>query len=805
MHAKLTTMLAGLLAAGVLAGCAQPAATLTPQPTDTPPPTESTANVITETNPLRATPSALPSTPAFDPNTPPPAVMETGDVYFLGEPIPVAITATVDAVTYSLEWVVSDRETLTGESFTGSSAVHDFGDQGRVAFVPTDRLAKKGVYVLSGENVARRRVLLVDQMPEVADPLTWPFGLITTTDKLERGATLAEEFYRVGNRWFHFDYPIGDDWYFDGPPSINAIGASGDPQAGRISAGFEAFVNRAHELGLQPIMKLLNHYEQIAEPGDLDGPFYNGLRRVQTYYKGKLRYWTLGNEVEGGGYSRFSPEEYARVLKNMSAVLKAVDPAVQIIAGEFYSAEGNVHLETLLQPEYSGAWDVLSGHKVVRLQNGNAPASEYKLRLQTAGLARPFWDTEAEGTIFGGPGEWTGYLFSGFPTSPDRDMHSSVAKHMLRAFCTEARLNGQWAPGFFNPEAPCLGADLFIAMHYNANWEEQWSLRKHWIGPREEDHLDEQNHKVAQWRAVTDLVYGATGLTRIPDTDAADPAAPGTDYAGADGYVYRYGAEYLVALWRNTGNEGADRELSLTTDPNDVVVMVDSFGNPYPLKNDNGTVKVWVKAEVTYVRGFTRLPGFAREQSAGDAPYFLTEPITQAVAGQPYTYSAAAYDSDPLPAEAQNSLPLLTYYLVAAPAGMTINDGQLSWLPAGPGDYPVTVRVTSGQGTEKSAEQTFTLTVAPEGENLPPRFLSRPGTDFARPGFVWWYNANAFDPNGEPVTYALANAPEGMTIDAQTGFVQWTPAGEATVTFTLIVSDGRAETAVKISIVVRAP
>jgi predicted Zn-dependent protease len=70
---------------------------------------------------------------------------------------------------------------------------------------------------------------------------------------------------------------------------------------------------------------------------------------------------------------------------------------------------------------------------------------------------------------------------------------------------------------------------------------------------------------------------------------------------------------------------------------------------------------------------------------------------------------------------------------------------------------------------------------------------------------VWWYNANAFDPNGEPVTYALANAPEGMTIDAQTGFVQWTPAGEATVTFTLIASDGRAETAAELSLAVRAP
>jgi uncharacterized repeat protein (TIGR01451 family) len=671
-------------------------------------------------------------------------------------------------------------------------------------------LTKKGVYYLSGDDIPRRRILLVDPIPAIQDPLTWPFGLITSADKIDMGAAMAEEFYRVGIRWFHFDYPISDEFYMPWPYDINSIGASSDPNAGRITEGFETFINRAAELGLNPIFKLVAHYSQISDPTNLDGDFYNGLRKIQTYYKGKQKYWTIGNEVEGGGYSRFTPDELAIVIKNMSIALKGVDPGVKIIAGEFYDA-WNQHLDRLILPEYRDYWDILSGHNMVRIRAGNAPVSGYVENLE--GLEKPIWDTEANGTIFGGPSEWSNYMQSGFPVVVDADLHSGVNKHIARAFCLQSRDGDQWLPAFYNPDEPCLGTDLFIAMHYNANWETQWALRRHWINSL--DQPSEQNHKVASFRTVTDMLYGTEGLTRIPNTDVPDPynASPDATYERADGYIYKYGPEYILILWQNDGNSlfnGGplhDREMVLTLADdvqNQEIVMFDSLGNRYPLHNNDGEVKVWVRPDAIYVRGFTAIPTFALDETGDDAPYFVTTPITQAVVGQPYYYSAGAYDSD-TPLSEDNSLPRITYSLVEAPADMLLavnttnaqhayRAALLTWTPTSPGSYDVTVEATSRHGVEQSIDQTFTIDVLPAGTNLAPQILSKPTTTFARAGYVWWYNVNAHDPNSDAVTYALAQAPPGMTIDPSSGFIEWTPTAEGVYQVTVTASDATAST-----------
>jgi hypothetical protein len=625
-------------------------------------------------------------------------------------------------------------------------------------------------------------------MPDIVDGRSWPFGLIVSADKIERGAEMAEELYRVGIRWFHFDYSIG---------SINSVGASSDPDAGKISDGFASFVDRASELGLNPIFKLMSHYSQISGPTDLNGDFYAGLRKIQTYYRGKLRYWTIGNEVEGGGYSRFTPEQYAAVIRNMSIVLKGADPGVQIVAGEFYSAD-NQHLDMLLLPEYRDYWDVLSGHNVVRVGAGNSPVSAYLDTL--GGLDKPFWDTEANGTIFGGPSEWSNYMQSRFPVVEDSDLHSGINKHIVRAFCLETRNGEQWLPAFYDPDQPCLGVDLFIAMHYNANWETLWALRRHWINSV--DQPSEQNHKVAGFRTVADMLYGTQGVTRIPNTDVADPynASPTAEYKRADGYVYRYGAEYILILWQNSGDGSKDREMILTTD--DAVVMYDSLGNRYPLRNEGGQVKVWVRPDAVYLRGFTSIPTFALDQTDDDDPYFVTIPITRAVVGQTYYYDAWAYDSD-TPGDDENSLPRITYSLVEAPGNMRLavntTDGEyanraalVEWTPSAPGVYSVRLRATSEQGARRTVDQAFSLHVVPADQNLAPEFVSQPTTQFGRVNTVWWYNVNAYDPNGEEVSYALAQAPPGMTIDAGSGFVQWTPQQDGLYPVTVVASDGQA-------------
>jgi len=717
------------------------------------------------------------------------SVIDSGNVYFIGQEIPVPTSST--SVSFALEWDLIDGDSTAGEVYSGNARV-----SGGIAYIPTSNIIKKGIYFLAGTGISRRRIFLTDPLPQVSDPTTWPFGLITSSDKPEQGAAMAEEMYRVGIKFFHFDYPIS---------TINSIGASSDPNAGRISAGFDSFITRAAQLGINPVFKLMNHYSQIAGPNDLNGNFYSGLQKIQTYYKGKQKYWTISNEPEGGGYSQFSPQQLAGTIKNMSIVLKGVDPNVKIIAGEFYggcSTDTSTHCGLLISSAYRNYWDFLSSHNFVRINNGNQPVSNYLDAMNSVGISKPIWETEANGTMFGGPSEYSGYMFSGFPTYGDSDVHSSINKYMIRTFCLESLSGNLWVPARYNPNQPCLGADLFIAMHYNANWETMWALKRHWISNTVQP--EEMNHKVADFRGATDMLYGSKGVTRIPNlepTAECNTNSVGTtyDYCGADGYIYKHGPEYLVMLWRNTGDSGQDREVVITTNPADKIVGFDSFGNPYPLRNTNGQIKVWVRSEVFYIRGLSQLPVFTPELSNNNTPYFVTQPVIQAVAGKPYYYNAWAYDSDT--GSGNNSMPLITYQLVNSPSGMTMartdstetRTALVSWPNPAQGVYQVIIRATSTQGAGQNVDQIFTLNVAAANTNLAPVIISNPLTVFARVGFIWRYNLRVFDPNGDLVTYSLPQKPTGMIVDSN-GFIQWTPGQSGSFPVTVSVSDGQLAT-----------
>jgi hypothetical protein len=76
--------------------------------------------------------------------------------------------------------------------------------------------------------------------------------------------------------------------------------------------------------------------------------------------------------------------------------------------------------------------------------------------------------------------------------------------------------------------------------------------------------------------------------------------------------------------------------------------------------------------------------------------------------------------------------------------------------------------------------------------NRPPAFTSSPRTE-ALIGHSYVYQATATDPDGDPLTFSLLAGPDGMTVDAATGKVTWSPsaadAGNQSVA--LRVEDGR--------------
>ncbi len=58
--------------------------------------------------------------------------------------------------------------------------------------------------------------------------------------------------------------------------------------------------------------------------------------------------------------------------------------------------------------------------------------------------------------------------------------------------------------------------------------------------------------------------------------------------------------------------------------------------------------------------------------------------------------------------------------------------------------------------------------------NRLPEFLSQPSAT-ASLGQAYSYSANAQDPDGSTITYVLSSAPDGASIDATTGSIQWSP------------------------------
>ncbi len=100
------------------------------------------------------------------------------------------------------------------------------------------------------------------------------------------------------------------------------------------------------------------------------------------------------------------------------------------------------------------------------------------------------------------------------------------------------------------------------------------------------------------------------------------------------------------------------------------------------------------------------------------------------------------------------------------------------------GEIPMDAPVLKGDQFKKG--DTIVLTVMPydsDGDgvvftskpfiipNASPVFISSPPLEFQ--SNTYGYHASAKDPDGDPITYSLASAPQGMTIDGKTGTIEW--------------------------------
>src|SRR5262249_22473559 len=140
-------------------------------------------------------------------------------------------------------------------------------------------------------------------------------------------------------------------------------------------------------------------------------------------------------------------------------------------------------------------------------------------------------------------------------------------------------------------------------------------------------------------------------------------------------------------------------------------------------------------------------------------------PPGAATVGRLYAYDVTATDPDGDP---------LAYSLDTAPAGMSIDSklGTIRWTPTADETVAQSVALRVVDGLGGFATQTYTIAV--RALDLPPNVTSSPPTT-AVANKDYSYALQAVDPEGDPLTFTLTSAPTGMTIDSQTGLIDWTP------------------------------
>ncbi|MGK7884827.1 MAG: putative Ig domain-containing protein, partial [Crocosphaera sp.] len=152
--------------------------------------------------------------------------------------------------------------------------------------------------------------------------------------------------------------------------------------------------------------------------------------------------------------------------------------------------------------------------------------------------------------------------------------------------------------------------------------------------------------------------------------------------------------------------------------------------------------------------------------SENTAPVITSTPVTTAGSNSPYQYQIQAQD---------DQTEGLTFILDNAPDGMSVDGttGLLTWQPTEnqEGTHNVTLRVEDELGANTT--QNFTIKVISDRQNDAPILTSTPGGEI-KLGRPYLYQIKADDPNGDPLTYTLETAPEGMNISDE-GLIYWTP------------------------------
>jgi hypothetical protein len=171
---------------------------------------------------------------------------------------------------------------------------------------------------------------------------------------------------------------------------------------------------------------------------------------------------------------------------------------------------------------------------------------------------------------------------------------------------------------------------------------------------------------------------------------------------------------------------------------------------------------------------------------ANRAPVISGTAAPSVTEGSAYTFTPTASDPD------GNTL---TFTIAGKPAWAVFDaaNGRLSGTPGigSAGSYP-NIRITVSDGSLSAALAAFTITVLPA--NRAPVINGSPPTT-GREGIAWSFQPTASDPDGNTLSFTIANRPSWAAFNASTGRLSGTPPTGSAGTYSGIVitaSDGAA-------------
>jgi hypothetical protein len=172
------------------------------------------------------------------------------------------------------------------------------------------------------------------------------------------------------------------------------------------------------------------------------------------------------------------------------------------------------------------------------------------------------------------------------------------------------------------------------------------------------------------------------------------------------------------------------------------------------------------------------------------SPVISGVPMTSVAAGTAYTFVPTASDPDG---------DTLIFSIAGRPswAAFDTGTGRLSGTP--PSDMTATfsnIRISVSDGPNSALLPAFTITVTDPTPNRPPTISGTPATT-ATQGTLYAFTPAASDPDGDSLTFEIANRPTWATFNTMNGTLQGTPGAAHIRTYSNIVisvGDGSAST-----------